>query len=88
MPNGCEGGKALCSVLQTDIKSLVGFSAAKRKSYCSCSDFLAFPQYYAEKPFCLFEFFFFDFFALSSAKKLFFLSGFFFSFSSSSPPGT
>ena len=27
MPNECEGGKALCSVLQTDIKSLVGFSA-------------------------------------------------------------
>ena len=25
MPHGCEGGKALCSVLQTDIKSLVLF---------------------------------------------------------------
>ena len=42
MPHGCERGKALCSVLQTDIKFLVGFSAAKRKSYCSCSDFFFF----------------------------------------------
>jgi hypothetical protein len=42
MPHGCERGKALCSVLQTDIKFLVGFSAAKRKSYCFCSDFFFF----------------------------------------------
>ena len=69
MPHGCERGKAFCSVLQTDIKFLVGFSAAKRKSYCFCSDFFFFDFFAlssAKKLFFLSGFFFFFFLFFST----------------------